>query len=69
MRKELTIVGAKGPAPVLRSDGNSAVVDKAVQLKDELRKLITVCEYEDSLQAFADARTGSAIKAVIKFSD
>ncbi len=69
MRKELTIVGAKGSAPVRKSDGTSAVVDKVLQLKDDLRKLVKVYDYEDSLKAFADARSGEAIKAVIKFSD
>lgn len=67
MRKELTIVGSKGPAPQLKSDGTSAVVDKVLQIKDNLKKLITVYEYEELEQAFADARSGAAIKAVIKF--
>ena len=67
MRKELTIVGSKGPAPQLKADGTSAVVDKVVQLKEQLLKMITVYDYKDSLQAFADARSGAAIKAVIKF--
>ena len=69
MRKELTIVGAKGSAPVRKSNGYSAVVDKVVQLKDELQKLITVYDYEDALTAFADARSGKAVKAVIRSSD
>lgn len=67
MRKELTIVGSKGPAPQLKPDGTSAVVDKVVQLKNELQKLITVYDYKDALQAFDDARSGAAIKAVVKF--
>lgn len=67
MRKELTIVGSKGPAPILKTDGTSAVVDKVIQLKAQLQKMITVYEYKDALQAFADARSGAAIKAVIKF--
>lgn len=67
MRKELTIIGSKGPAPQLKADGTSAVVDKVMQLKNQLRKIITVYDYKDSLQAFADARSGAAIKAVIKF--
>ncbi len=67
MRKELTIVGSKGPAPQLKSDGTSAVLDKVMQLKNELNSMITVYDYKDSLQAFADARSGAAIKAVIKF--
>lgn len=67
MRKELTITGAKGPAPLLKTDGTSAVVDKVLQLKNELSKTITVYDYKDSLQAFADACSGAAIKAVIKF--
>lgn len=52
MRKELTIIGAKGPAPFLKTDGTSAVVDKVIQIKDELRKIITIYDYKDSLQAF-----------------
>jgi threonine dehydrogenase-like Zn-dependent dehydrogenase len=67
MRKELTIIGAKGPAPLLKVDGTSAVVDKVMQLKEQLQKIITVYEYKDALQAFADARSGAAIKSVIKF--
>ncbi|MCR4884713.1 MAG: alcohol dehydrogenase catalytic domain-containing protein [Clostridiales bacterium] len=67
MRKELTIVGAKGPAPLLKSDGTSAVVEKALQLKEQLNKTVSVYEYKDALQAFADARSGAAIKAVITF--
>ena len=67
MRKELTIIGAKGPAPQLNPDGTSAVVDKVIQMKNQLQKIITVYDYKDSLQAFADARSGAAIKAVIKF--
>lgn len=67
MRKELTIIGSKGPAPQLNTDGTSAVVDKVMQLKDKLQKIITVYDYKDSLQAFADARSGAAIKAVIQF--
>lgn len=67
MRKELTIIGSKGPAPQLKADGTSAVVDKVMQLKNELQKIVTVYNYKDSLQAFADARSGAAIKAVIQF--
>ena len=67
MRKELTIIGSKGPAPQLNPDGTSAVVDKVLQLKNQLQKIIRVYDYKDSLQAFADARSGAAIKAVIKF--
>lgn len=67
MRKELTIVGSKGPAPLLKSDGSSAVVEKALQLKDQLNKTVSVYEYKDALQAFADARSGAAIKAVVTF--
>ena len=67
MRKELTIVGAKGPAPLVKTDGTSAVVDKVMQMKEDLQKIISVYDYKDALQAFADARSGAAIKAVIKF--
>lgn len=67
MRKELTIIGAKGPAPLLKTDGTSNVVDKVIQLRNELSRTITVYDYKDSLQAFSDAQSGTAIKAVIKF--
>lgn len=67
MRKELTIVGSKGPAPQLKTDGTSAVAEKVLQMKDDLKKIISVYDYKDSLQAFADARSGAAIKAVIRF--
>lgn len=67
MRKELTIVGSKGPAPLLKTDGTSAVVDKVIQMKSDLQKVIKVYDYKDAMQAFADARSGAAIKAVIKF--
>lgn len=67
MRKELTIIGSKGPAPQLKPDGTSAVVEKVMQLREQLQKMITVYDYKDSIQAFTDARSGAAIKAVIKF--
>ena len=66
-RKELTIVGAKGPSPLRKSDGTSAVVDKLVQLKDDLQKIITVYDYRDALQAFEDSAHEEVIKAVIRF--
>lgn len=68
MRKELTIVGSKGPAPLNKTDGTSAVVDKVMQLKEDLQKIIKVYDWKDALQAFADARSGAAIKAVISFN-
>lgn len=67
MRKELTIVGSKGPAPLVKADGTSAVVDKVLQLKNDLQKMITVYDYKDAIQAFEDAKSGAAIKAVVKF--
>ena len=67
MRKELTIIGSKGPAPQLKPDGTSAVVEKVMQLREQLQKMITVYDFKDSIQAFTDARSGAAIKAVIKF--
>ena len=66
-RKELTIVGAKGPSRFLRSDGSSAVVYMMTQIKEDLQKIIRVYDFKDALQAFEDARSGEAIKAVIKF--
>ena len=67
MRKELKICGSKGPYPHLKTDGSSAAVDILVKLQDDLKKLITVYDYEDALQAFDDMMSGAAIKPVIKF--
>jgi L-iditol 2-dehydrogenase len=67
MRKELTIVGAKGPYPHLKTDGTSAVVDVLVKLQNDLKKIITVYEYKDAIKAFNDMSSGAAIKPVITF--
>lgn len=66
-RKELTIVGAKGPYPYRKSDGSSVVVGMMNMIQDELKKIIRVYDYQDALKAFEDAKSGDAIKAVIKF--
>ena len=66
-RRELTIVGAKGPGAFLRSDGSSAVVYMMTRIKDDLAKIIRVYDFKDALQAFEDAKSGEAIKAVVKF--
>ena len=68
MRKELTIVGAKGPYPHRKSDGTSAPAEIMVRLQDDLKKLVTVYDYKDALQAFEDMMSGAAIKAVIRFT-
>lgn len=67
MRKELTIVGAKGPYPHRKSDGTSAPAEIMVRLRETLKKLVTVYDYKDALQAFEDMMSGAAIKAVIRF--
>lgn len=67
MRKELTVVGAKGPYPSLKTDGTSVVVDVVDRLQDDLKKIIKVYKYEEALRAFEEAASGAAIKAVIKF--
>jgi threonine dehydrogenase-like Zn-dependent dehydrogenase len=66
-RKELTMVGAKGPTVYRKTDGSSAVVGMMELVKEDLNKIITVYDYKDALKAFEDAKTGEAIKAVIKF--
>lgn len=67
MRKELSIVGAKGPYPHRDSDGQSATVRILNKLSGEISKLISVYDYKDALLAFDDALSGKAIKAVIRF--
>lgn len=66
-RKELTLVGAKGPTTYRRTDGSSAVVSMMEKVQDDLKKIISVYDYKDALQAFEDAKSGEAIKAVIVF--
>lgn len=66
-RKELTIVGAKGPTTYRKTDGSSAVVGVMERIQDDLKKIIKVYDYKDALQAFEDAKSGEAIKAVIRF--
>lgn len=66
-RKELTVVGAKGPRTFLCSDGSSAVVQMMCSIQDDLKKIITVYDWKDALRAFDDAKSGEAIKAVIRF--
>lgn len=67
MRKELKIVGAKGPYPYRKTDGSSAAVEVLVNLQKDIKKMITVYEYKDALKAFDDMASGAAIKAVITF--
>ncbi len=66
-RKELTMVGAKGPTIYCKTDGSSAVVGMMNQIQDDLKKIVNVYEYKDAIKAFEDAKSGEAIKAVIKF--
>lgn len=66
-RKELTLIGAKGPTTYRRTDGSSAVVCMMEKIQDDLKKIINVYDYKDALKAFEDARSGEAIKAVITF--
>lgn len=66
-RKELTLVGAKGPTTYRRTGGSSAVVCMMEKIQDDLKKIVSVYKYQDTLKAFEDAKTGEAIKAVITF--
>lgn len=67
MRKELTIVGAKGPYPNLNAEGGSASLDMLVRLRDDLRRIVTVYEAKDAVRAFEDMMSGKSIKSVITF--
>ena len=46
---------------------SSAVVYMMSLIKEDLQKIIRVYDFKDALQAFEDAKSGEAIKAVIKF--
>lgn len=67
MRKELTIVGAKGPYPNLNSDGSSMAMNMLAKIQDDVRKLIHVYDYKDAIRAFEDTMTSKSIKSVITF--
>lgn len=67
MRKELTIVGAKGPFPNLNSDGSSMAMDMLVKIQKDVRKIIQVYDYTDALRAFEDMMCSRSIKSVITF--
>lgn len=67
MRKEITIVGAKGPYPSLTSQGRSIPQLSLHRLRHEMEKLISVYDFKDARQAFADAMSGKAVKAVVRF--
>ena len=67
MRKEITIIGAKGPYPHRKTDGSSAAVEVLTNLQGDLKKLITVYDYKDSIQAFDDMMSGRCFKTVITF--
>lgn len=66
-RKELTLVGAKGPTPYWRTDGSSAVIHMMEKIQEHLKKIISVYDYKDAIKAFEDAKSGEAIKAVITY--
>lgn len=66
-RKELTMVGAKGPTVYSKTNGDSAVVHMMERIREDLQKIVRVYDYKDAQQAFDDARSGEAIKAVITF--
>lgn len=67
MRKELTIVGAKGPFPNLNSDGSSMAMDMLMNIQKDVRKIILVYDYTDALRAFEDMMCSRSIKSVITF--
>lgn len=67
MRKELTIVGAKGPFPNLNSDGSSMAMEMLVKIQKDVRKIIQVYDYTDALRAFEDMMCSRSIKSVITF--
>lgn len=67
MRKELMIVGSKGPSPSVKTNGESVVVDILTKLQNDLKKIITVYEYKDGVKAFEDIKAGAVIKPVITF--
>jgi len=69
VRKELTIVGAKGPYPDQKSDDTSVTVGELQKIQEKLRKIIRIYDFKDSFKAFDDAIKGISIKSVISFKN
>jgi threonine dehydrogenase-like Zn-dependent dehydrogenase len=66
-RKELAMVGAKGPFPYIGYDGRSIPMKTLIRLKDDVGKIVTVYDYAAANQAFEDMMSGKSIKSVIRF--
>lgn len=67
MRKELTVVGAKGPFPFLTSNDYSLALRTLVTGGMSTAELLGIYSPEEAVQAFQDAVVGHCIKSVIKF--
>lgn len=66
-RKELDVVGAKGPYPYLDKDGQSLPLKSLVKLQDQVKKIITTYPFSSAERAFEDMMSGKSIKSVICF--
>lgn len=67
MRKELTVIGAKGPFPYRTSQGGNIAMDTLNALQSRLKKFIRTYSYQEANRAFQDAAAGRGVKAVIVF--
>jgi L-iditol 2-dehydrogenase len=67
MRKELTVIGAKGPFPYRTSRGGNIAMDTLNTMQSRLKKFIRTYSYQEASRAFQDAGAGRGVKAVIVF--
>ncbi|MCF8159882.1 MAG: alcohol dehydrogenase catalytic domain-containing protein [Polaromonas sp.] len=64
-RKELTVVGAKGPFPYLAADGGSQALDLLLSAEIPWEKLVTVFPFRLAAEAFQGAARSGPLKSVL----
>jgi len=69
MRKELTVVGAKGSYPYLASSEKSLALEAILAGHFSIREYFGVYSPEEAARAFEDVQAGKYIKPVIRFSE
>jgi len=67
MRKELTVIGAKGPFPYQTTRDSSTTIELLTSLQAQFKKLTKVYDYKEVNQAFREASEGYCVKAIVRF--
>ncbi|MFA6508417.1 MAG: alcohol dehydrogenase catalytic domain-containing protein [Treponemataceae bacterium] len=64
-RKELTIIGAKGPFPFPNEEGGSRVLDRLLSSGIPWDRLVAVFPFPRASEAFSRAEKGDSLKSVL----